>query len=312
MKIIKRLCIWLAGMLVILAVSTLAGSLFTNQFGVKILMPAMVGYAKKLTFPLDEPTNEDERKKVAALLGVRALLDNQRFSEPHPTIVQRLLFQDITVDESVIFTAPGGLHDFSKGTYASVLDDSIESVSLIKTIGLIDMGAFVEKEGADALFDTVQAHPDAVVRLDAYTIDSFHIQPVTVTVVSESGEVYLTQDFPADGEVIRSETCRIQNDDSSLYQEMLTARAGERATDRIAEKMLETLPYGQAGFEQEKTSFGLGSVTASRVEIADNGYGMITVLRFNYCRSLLLYVLPLGAVMTVVMLLVFLGKDRKK
>ena len=318
MKWVKRIAIWLAGMLCIVLLSNVAGCIMETKFGVDILLPSLRGYSKKMTFPVEEPQNEEEAKNLRAKLGMRATLSNDRLTNAHPTLWERLLFQDIVVDETMMFTSPDGLHDFSEGSYVPACDETVGTVLLLQTIGLIDMEDFAQLEGVDDLIAVLKEHPDAQVRLEAYTMDKYHVMPVSVTVKDDAnGTVYQHIDFPASGEVIQSENCFIANDyheDGSsliLYQMLTLAKAGERATDKLAAKLIETFPYGQAGFEEEKTSYGLGSVTAQRIEILDEGYGMLTVVRFYFTKSMFLYIAVLGGIMTVIMLIVWLARDKR-
>ena len=319
MKWTKRILIWLVGMLVIVLLSNTAGSIISKVFGVDILLPTMRGYSRKMTFPVGEPTNEKEAKALRMKLGMRALLSNDRLVNKSPTLWERLLFEDFVVDETIFFTAPEGLHDFSEGSYICACDETNENVLLLQTVGLIDVEDFVKLEGTDELIAVLAEHPEAEVRMEAYTIEAYHVMPVSVTVRdADSGMEYQHIDFPADGDAIKSDTCFIANEyhedgsSLSLHQQLVMAKAGERATDRLAAKLMEKFPYGQANFEEEHTYYGFGSISAHRMEVSDEGYGMLTVIRFDFMKGLLGYTAVLGGIMTVIMLLVFLVHDRKE
>lgn len=317
MKIAKRFGIWLAGILVILLIVNAAATLLAKAGGTDILMPSLKGYSKKMIFTDEMPTDEKEAKGMRAKLGVRALLSDIRFADmgagEGENGLRRLLFSGMCLDESIIFTSSEGVHDFSEGIYAAVYDEQIEGVKLVQTIGLIELRAFAKTEGVDALTEVLLAHPDAVIQLNAYTMEGLHITPVTVTVTSADGaSEYLKADFPATGAVIESDTCYIVSDEQdSLGSRLALAQMGERASDRAAHKLLESFPFGQANVGEGKNHYAIGSIMSTWIETSADGNGMITVVRIGYLRTVLIATAVLGAVLTAVLLIIFIVKDRR-
>lgn len=315
MKWVKRMGIWLAGVLAILLLMSVVGAFAVRTIGVNVLMPSMCGYSKKMIFPEEVPTAPDEQKKLHAMLGVRSILGDIRLepSKEDVNLLKKFLYGDLYVDESIIFTDPEGTYPLSSGIFAAVCDENIEGLSLIQTIGLIDVRAFAQAEGTDELTEVLKAHPEAAIRLNAYTVDQYLIEPVRITVESVDGSTeYLQCKFPSQGDIIETDTCYIKSEEMDyLGDKLALAKKGERASDRTAAKLLETFPFGEKNIEEQKNHYGIGSITATRIETSEDGYGMITVLRFNYLRTILLHSAVLGGIFTVILFLIFLARDRR-
>lgn len=69
----------------------------------------------------------------------------------------------------------------------------------------------IVSESADALCDALKAEPNAVIRLDAYTLDAGKVTPVRITLLDADGDEIFVSDFPAEGSVIRESNCSIKN-----------------------------------------------------------------------------------------------------
>lgn len=313
---IKRLWIWLAGMLVISLLADIAGSALVKITGVDTLLPSMYGYSAKMDLPPQPAATEEERRGNAGHMAIRAILSDSRMVNKPTNFLQYILFQDMTVDESIVFTNADGFYDFSSGIFASVYRDTEENVYMMHTFGLIPLQELVQLEGADALIEALREHPDAELHLNAYTInENCKILPVSITLYNQLGTEIATVEFPADGDVIHAEDVRIDNryDETytfyGIYEQMKLAAQGERKSDRIARELAEHLST-DAESSDDSTRFGLMTITATHTE-SRNQNGLAVCYRFYFWKGVLLHTCILGAVWTIIYLIVCITRSKK-
>ncbi|MBR2085981.1 MAG: hypothetical protein IJ906_02390 [Oscillospiraceae bacterium] len=310
-RIVKYLGIWLAGVLVAALVSNFAGAFFVKKVLADSLMPSLSGYSKKMTFPLKEPQNEKEQKLNAAVLGIRALLSDTRFEIRASKFYQNFLFLDLDADQSIVFVGKDGLHDFSSGCYLSVYDESSElgNATLMKTIGLLDVAALCELDSSGELFAAVKENPDAAIRLNAYTIDNYHVTPASLTLLRE-GEELRTIDFPASGDAIQADTVYLYHPDDSgnspdsLYIKMKVCRMGQHPAQKAAQALVSELSPDGENFSASHCRYGFMNVMLENTEVLEH-YGMISVICIYYWKGALLYTVILSVLFAGVLVLIY-------
>lgn len=153
-------------------------------------------------------------------------------------------------------------------------------------------------------------------KLDAYTIQDYIVDPVSVTIMDESERLLsqITFDENAGKEgLIKAEDVYIGNlysknefvrADSSLYELMKLTYQGERKTDKKAAKERQKIAEGKNKDAEknetytEKVSYGFGRFTVTKVDIAGD-YSMITVNECIYLKSVIWYMSLLFLVWTL-------------
>ncbi len=139
-----------------------------------------------------------------------------------------------------------------------------------------------------------------------------------ITVLHEGGAEIESFDFPASGEVINSDNTYIDHDNKdklhsgrSLYLKIKVAKRGERRSDRIAKQLADKVVFANGDQNDYEKSYGNGVVNSKMVEVKD-GKAMVTVLRFRFLRCVFADTAVLGAIMTLIMVLICRHKDKKK
>lgn len=315
---VKRSIIWAAIMLVVLAVLNLVGTVVHKLVVCDMLTPSMTGYVTKSEKMLHPQLEDNGKTNGLERLYVRGMLDNSRI-ESDGSIIAALFFVDIKADQSVILFDGEGTNHFSKGAFAAAYEETEEKLDGIKrTVGLISVDELCSHDEAKKLYDVLEKHIDADVRLDSYTIDDFLVTPVKVTVLDGSGSELTSIEFPSSGEVIERENIYIyggsdldskadRSDRNSLYDEMKTAYLGERRADKIAEKLAKKVDLSR---DETVTKYrlGFGHIAAKSYEVSD-GRAMVWVFDSSYMKSLLIWTAIIAIPVT---LIVFLVGRRKK
>ena len=316
MRLAKFAGIWLAGLLAIVLLVNTAGFAFTKITGADILMPSMLGYSKKMRLPLAEAATDDERKQNSAILSMRSILSNVRFSNmTENKLLGMLLFSDLTIDQSIVFFGEQGMNPFSTGVFQIVYQDGTERRHFVNTAGLIDLEALCESGCGETLAQALAQTPDALVRLDAYTIDNYLITPAKLTVLDADGNTLTQIDCPAQGEILTAEDLYVENsgagsdyDSYSLSWQLSNAMLGQRRSDRIAADLAaQADPSGSDVSGEIRTHYGFGSFTSEFTEVIDHN-AEICVCTFDFHRSLILCSALLGAIFTVILVIVFLAR----
>ena len=306
MHITKWIGIWLAAMLAVFFLVNTAGGLLLNFTAGKVLAEGMYGYCAKMKFPLQEPTNEKEAKANHAILAVRSLVSDDQLISNGGNLISNFTFGKFVVDETTIFLTPEGEHRFSKGIYILAFNDKGDHMDyILNAVGLIDVKKLAAYDGAGEIQRVLLEHKDATVRLDAYTVNDYEITPAQITVLDAQGAELLTEEFPAEGEIIRGENCRIYNEsvdeENTLAKKIGIALSGERKSDRVARKILE-----RGNFEEgvsEKMHYGIMNVTRTFVETKD-GYTMIAAYTFDYTQSMMFCIMVLAALTTAIVIII--------
>ncbi|MBP0966231.1 MAG: hypothetical protein J5722_01235 [Oscillospiraceae bacterium] len=319
MKTVKRFFIWLAAMLTVILIADAAGGTLLYFAGKKSLTGAMSGYAKKMTFPLAEPQNEDDEKKNGGVLMVRSALSDYT-EEVRTGLVGNFTFSNCKFDVADIVLNREGRHALSTGIFAMVYSDYGESGDWVRhCFGLIRVNELVQMPEAAALADALKQYPDSLLRLDAYKIENNKVTPVSVTLTDESGAALQTVTFAADGDVIRADNCYIYNKDATpedaenanaLLWKLQCARAGERPADRLAQKYEEKLPVGTDSYENDSVHFGICSLAFVHSEIID-GNAFVSVEQFTYTKGVIFYSIILGTIVTAALLIVWIMRSQK-
>ena len=310
MKLLKKyLCIWAAGMLAIAFVTNLAGALVSRYFLGGILVPGMIGYSKKMTFPLQPATNEQEQKANGAVMMVRTVLSDTSISNTGK-FVYNFLMMNVDIDQSCVFLNKDGLHECSAGIFLTVVDnpeDDTVGSYLTHVIGMVDVRKLAEQDCFADLCTTLEEHPEAVIYLNTYTVHEDILEPGSVTVRDADGSELFTAECTCEGEPIHADNVFISpkhgvNGTVSEYFDI--AMKGERKSDKTAMKLAETISFENGDMEQVKTSFGLMNVTVSRMEVMSDNAGVSTFV-FYYWRGAVLYFAIFSLVLTLLLFLRF-------
>ena len=300
---------------IVLIVNNFMGAAFAEA----ILMPSLGGYNERMAFPLPEPTNAEEEKQNGGALVMRSLLcDSESFEENG--LLANAHFGNYGFRESYVFLNPQGEHAFSYGIFAYAYreTDAEEAKLTTHPIGLIDVKALMNAAGADQLYTALEAHPDAVMRLNAYNVSDYLVEPAKITLTSESGEEYATVELATkEPPAYTGETdCLIYNTytvgDSAgegVIGKLRLAKSGEREIDRMAADLAQQAMNGAA--EQSKTYNGFGSRTIATLYVS-NGYKMVHVNEVIFWKGVLFYIVLIDAVMTLILLIVYSVRGKKK
>ena len=319
MKKIKRFAIWLALVIVIAVLTEAAGLAVVNLVGAPLLMDPLKGWAKKaemLTTPvLVEKTEENKFKNGLEVLYVRPVVGNLRFSttEETDTLVSKLLFSNIDVDQSIIFFNKDGMNDFSTGIFASVYqlpegDDN----KLNNTLGVIDINRFIQNDCAKEILEMLKkADEEPTVQINSYSIgENYFITPAEITLSDKNGNVLGKFECTADGTIVKNDRTFLHSN-SDLLNKLKTAYLGERAADRIAEKTASEYDFSNGDTNHKSKKPGIGEYTIIYSENAGN-WGEVTVLRFSFAKVFFIWFSALNAVMTVIFLIVCSARDKKR
>lgn len=313
MRTIKYLGIWIAAMVIVVLLTNAVGGALCKLRAADVIMPSMRGYSKKMTLPFDEETAKDSRQ-VGARLTVRSLLSDNRLTNDEG-LAGHLFYAQMGIDTSVIFLNKDGLHGLSSGIFAAVYreDGDTETSDLVKTFALMDVRALYQQECAQTLMGTLNANPDADIRIDAYTIQDQLLQPLEMTVLAQDGSELLHVECTAEGERITADNCFVRQegvDENGLYAKLRDASLGERESDRIAASLVEQVPFDQATYADEKTKYSFGKLKAQQIEVND-GYAMITAYVFDYSGDVILHIMLLGGIVSVIILIIYIARRNK-
>ena len=320
MKTVKRFFIWFAAMLTVILIADAACGALLYIAGKSSLTGAMSGYAKKMTFPLAEPQNEDDEKKNGGILMLRSALSDYT-EEVRTGLVGNFTFSNCTFDVADIVLNREGRHALSTGIFAMVYSDRGERTDWVRhCFGLIRVNELAQMPESEALADALKQYPDSTLRLDAYKIENNKVTPVSVTLTDESGAELQTVTFAADGDIIHADNCYIYNKDATpeeddenanaLLWKLQCARAGERPADRLARKYEEKLPIGTDSYENDSVHFGICSVAFVHSEIID-GNAFVSVEQFTYTKGVIFYSIILGTIVTAALLIVWIARSQK-
>lgn len=322
---IKRFIIWVASLVVMaFCVNTVGILVARNFFADKLYVPAMRGYSKnaeRMLYPtLKEP---DEKNKTNGLtsFALRSLLSDERLPNKM-NFLYNFLFLYVDIDQSVILFDKDGMSDFSKGIFATAYEQKNEregddKLSYMRYIlGLIDVRDFCDKNNTKELYKTLKEHPDAVMKMESYSIENFSIQPAKIIVLDGNGNAIRSFDFKCDGEIISANNVYIRNDnENEVYNEfhsfcnkMGDAYLGERRVDKIAESLVDKVDFSGGDTYNMERSYGFGHYTAKIHEVIGD-HSMICVMEFNFIIDDLVY---MGIFFIPITLLVFLLKRKKK
>lgn len=316
----KKFIIWLCSMIAIVLLVNTAGGFFVKLTLGNIMMPAYMGYSKKIdTFIHPEYVEPTEEKKTNGLQGlaIRSVFSNGRLNNKN-NFFYNFLFMNVYIDESHIFFDSDGTNQLSSGIFANVFIDNGNIADYIRnTVGVVNINEFCKLEGTAEIYKLLKEQ-DVRIRLDSYTInDNYVISPVELTVLDKNDNELLKSFFPVNGDLVKASGVYFYDDISdkehsvhSLYKKMTDAYHGERKTDRIANKLIDKAVFDNGNQSEENFYFGIGTLTMTNVEVTDNK-AMITALRFNYLGGVILYTIILGATLTAIMFAVSQVKKRK-
>lgn len=311
MRVLKYAGIWLVSLLLIVLAVNFGFGLVVDHFLGNTFVLSLSGYSRKMTFPLPEPVTEQQEKENGGVILIRTLVCTDTLvTEPEDI---KFPYFDMTVDESMIFLNPEGRHALSSGIYATVYHDLGEDNDYVKhAVGLLEIGELSRQDGAMALCEALEAEPDAVIRLDAYTLEESKVTPVQITVLDQSGNELLVSDFQAEGDVIREDNCYIKNksgvnDGYDVGRRLRRAFEGEKDSDRIAEEYAAKVTPGSADYQEDHFRFGAACVTRILISALDGNTG-IYAIQMHYPTALILYSAVLGLIMTVILTVIFIKR----
>lgn len=316
MKAIKRIVVWFVAMIVIVLIVNIGGSVIVYKMGVYQLSRSMQGYSRKaerMIHPSMDSEDEKERNRSSSSLVMRTVLsDDCLINEPR--FINNFIFANFKVDITSKFFDKDGLNDLSSGIFACAYqkDDDIPSSTILykKTFGVIDINEFCKLDCASDIYNVLESEPDAVIRLNSYTISNYIVNPVSITILDENENELLNVECPYEGELIEKPDCFIYNkpkdkgyESESIYYKMRNAYLGERKTDKIANKLVNKVNFDKGDYDETKTSYGLGNMTVKHIEVID-GYAEIFVLSCNFVKGVVFYTVILGGITSLIMLIV--------
>lgn len=313
----KRISIWAVTMVVMVFLANLAGILVNKLVFADTLMPAMTGYSKKMEIPLKSDGTEKGDKKVKAIIMIRSALSDTVLEVEDPSPLASLVFTDIHIDQSIVFRGPEGMTELSKGIFAPVYEDKDQKVYVLDTIGVLNVSEFSKLECANQLYEILRDNRNAKVRLDAYAIKDFMIEPAKITVIDEAGNEIKTIDCPCSGDVQKGSSIVILNeyktdsDINSLYLKLKYAYLGERSSDRKVMELSDSLDFSRGDYDESGTSYGFGKLTSRYVEVRE-GKGMALVMEYSFLKGVLIYSVIFGLIATLILIGIFRKRDRKK
>lgn len=319
MKLVKRFVIWAVIMAVTVFCVNLVGTVVVSTFLGRTLSASMTGYSKKGDTMLHPTLREpDEKNKTNGLAGlaVRALLDDTRIMNGM-SFFSTFVFMNDTIDQSVIFLEADGSAPFSRGSYEAVYEKKDDKSLYIRSVvGLICVDDFCKNDCAEDVYDLLKNTPNAVIKVNSYSISDFLISPAELTVYDEGGNALGTFSCPCEGSVINADNIYVHNgnesdednDMCSFFKEMEVVHLGERRSDREAEKLAEKVSFnGDA--EYSKTSYGLGHMVQKSYEVSGD-YAMVTALDYCFIKSVILYAIIFAVPITLLTFLV--GRKKKE
>jgi len=321
MKLLKRTIIWFVLLTGIFFVVNAVGSLIVDKVIVNRMTDAMTGYTVKVNRMIHpEPKEPDETNKTNGLSGLflREMLDNTCL-DLKSGFTSTFYFMNMQMDQSVIMFNDSGLSRLSEGIYAVAFEDNDQGLDHFKSsVGVVDIKELVKLDGSGEILKILGTGDDILLRLDSYTVDEdFVVSPARITLLHEGGREIAAFDFPVSGEVINSDKTYIYHDNSdkvhsqsSLYLKMKVAKEGERKSDRFAKELVSKAEFTGEQNDLDK-NYGIGVIAAKRVETSGD-QAMVTVLRFRFLRCVFLDTGVLGAIMTLIMVLICRHKDKKQ
>lgn len=320
MKKVKRAAIWLVLMLVIFAAADAAGAVIVKKKAGDMLTRATSGYSKKgelMIHPVPREKTEESRANGLQGLVIRALLSDDRLDNQN-SFWYNFLFLNMTVDQSVVFRDEDGTNELSEGVFALVYQKLGEKLDhMYNPVGVVDVRAFIKQDCAPEVFKILDRDDLMQIRLDSFSVKNYIVQPAAFTILDESGNEIKSFECPCDGELSELKDCYIYNDADrkssgfNMYKKMKVAYLGERSTERAVRKLMDKADFVNSPQHETKWSYGPGMITSKSVETND-GYAQATVLRFCYYKGVVLYTVILGAVMTVVFLLICRKRDNRQ
>lgn len=300
MRIMKRFIIWAVLMLVAAFCLNTAGTVVVKVVLSNTLTSALVGYSKKGESMLHPTLKEpDEKNKTNGLSGlaIRALLGDIRLYN-NPSFLTNFVFLNGNMDQTTIMFDKNGMSEFSKGIFANVYEKKDGSIDYMRNaVGLISVRDFAELDCAKEICETLENYPDAVVKLDAYSISSLTVQPASLTILDGNDSLIKTYECPNSGEIVKADNVYIYdknyngsdgNELHSFCNDLNLAFIGERRTDKIAEKLIDEVDFSAGDCYVHKSGFGFGHYTSKNYEITGD-YAMITVCDFSFIKGVLLY-----------------------
>lgn len=322
MKMLKRSIIWFVLLTAIFLIVNAVGSLFVDKLLVGRMTDSMKGYSAKVDMMIHPKYKEPEAEgKSNGLLGLnmRSLLDNSCL-DCKENFLSTFIFTNVQMDQSVIMLDENGMSRLSDGIFAVAYEDNGLGADKFKSaVGVIDVNEFIKTSAAGKIYSIMETSDDILLRLDSYTVSaSYIVSPVKITVLHEGGAEIESFDFPASGEVINSDNTYIDHDNKdkthsgySFYLKIKEAKRGERRSDRIAKRLADKVVFANGDQNDYEKSYGNGVVNSKMVEVKD-GKAMVTVLRFRFLRCVFADTAVLGAIMTLIMVLICRHKDKKK
>ncbi len=298
----KRITIWCVSMLSAAFLVNLVGTLFSRFVCYNV--PPMIGYVNKCDAMFHpQPTMDDPEYTQLGALAMRAVLDDMHIGRNVNSLCSEM-FVDVSFDQSYIFMENDTMSPLSKDSFEIVYEETEAGTDYMKHAwGVVRMREFCKLDEAKALYDELSEHPDAYVRLDAYTVEDFVYTPAKVTLTDGNGTEYGTFEFPVEGELQQAENLYLYNgrdlnfsdklwqapEDNSVWASMQTAYLGERYVDRLANKYAAKPDPGPDA-PCPKRIYGIGQYAEVFTNTSDDGtYRGVFVHTCDYRKSLFVW-----------------------
>lgn len=308
----KKLAIWLAAMTIVFLIVNTAGTLFIRHFISDTLSKAVCGYSKRaerMLYPEKAAEgNENPERSISGLLGLRSLL-NDNVINNQPGFLYYFLFMNFDVDETWVFFDENGMSELSSGIYARVYKQD----ALTGSFGLLNVRELCENAETKAFYNVLEEHPEATIRLDAYTQIGNTVKPLQLTLLDDSGSELYSAAFTnhTGDKMINTDDTFIYNGDSTnlstsnrLYEKMRIAYSGERKSDRKAAEVAAAFSFSGEDIQKDTYSYGLGNMIVTHIENT-GGYASVTVHHYHYMGDVICCTILLGTITTVILLIVF-------
>lgn len=325
MSIKKRIIICASVFVVLSALANFLGAQIIKHTVGESLCESYYGYTKRSQGMLHPGFDELEGKEARTGrcdMFMRSLLDDSRLRNQNDNFLYNFIFLNFDVDISTVFMDRDGMNEFSKGIFAAVIDEDIDTegskIDMVKTIGLMDMNELAKADCAEDISGLLKEDGRRKIRVDGYRRENYMIKPAKLTVLEPDGTEAASFDIPCSGETVTSQSCYIHDDfiytdsdgdivQSGIYNKLRDAKLGERSTDRRAKELAAMDVFGNGDGGDVRTTMGLCSYTAEFTEVEGDD-AMICVMRFNYIKGWVLYT----AIFFVQALLVIVLGGRKK
>lgn len=303
--------IWLSGIAAIVLLLNFAGSKIMLHYAYSELVPAISDYASKYD-SLIQPDINDSEKNGLKYFSLRSVLSDDNL-KANTNIISTLCFAGTNTELSIDFFDKNGFNTNSSGCFAYAYLDCDDSPSFNNITGIVCINRFIEQDIAKKIIPELEKKPDAIIRLNSYTIDEYYnITPVSITLTDDDGHEIITAEQSYSGNLIQQDNCLIknvyfsncpieENQDSVIYK-IKIAEKGTRKVDIIADSYNKQVKFDNGDYSNYNIKKGFGNLVYKFCDVVDNKAEVI-VLYSNFTDILIIDSIILGTIYTIILLL---------